>query len=82
MSGSVSFTVKHFAPKILTKYYDFLSNSGFLGKFNKYILDVNEFYDFLVSFEPKLNVRFYLAVASGTIKNSKKSNDLILIDLI
>ena len=48
MSGSVSFTVKHFAPKMLTKYF------------------------VLVSFEPKLNVRFYLAVASGTIKNSKK----------
>ena len=58
MSGSVSFTVKHFAPKMLTKYF------------------------VLVSFEPKLNVRFYLAVASGTIKNSKKSNALILIDLI
>ena len=38
--------------------------------------------DFLVSFEPKLNVRFYLAVASGTIQNSKKSNALISIDLI
>ena len=32
MSGSVSFTVKHFAPTILTKYYNFLSNSGVLGK--------------------------------------------------